>query len=143
MIKRLVLIFTIIECISSYLYAGDMVDKMISELKSSSSFKSRLQAAIFLGKIQDKRALDVLISTLKDDDYAIRGACAIALGNIGDPKAVKPLLLLLKDPEVLVRKEAVKALVKLSSNKQAMDDILYAFKNTDDSLIKMGIIAVF
>ncbi|MCX7958791.1 MAG: HEAT repeat domain-containing protein [Deltaproteobacteria bacterium] len=120
-----------------------MVDNMISELKSSSSFKSRLQAAIFLGKMQDKRAVDVLIANLKDDDYAIKGACAIALGNIGDPKATRPLIELLKDPEALVRKEAVKALIKLSSNKQTMDDLVNTFKNTDDSMLKMGIIAIF
>lgn len=122
---------------------ADMVDDLINELKSSSSFKSRLQAAIFLGKIQDKRAVDVLIANLKDEDYAIKGACAIALGNIGDPKATRPLIELLKDPEALVRKEAVKALVKLSSNKQTMDDLVNTFKNTEDSLIKMGIIAIF
>jgi HEAT repeat protein len=143
MIRKFVLVIILVGYMSSIVYAGDMVDNMINELKNSSSFKSRLQAAIFLGKMQDKRAVDALISTLKDEDYAIRGACAIALGNIGDAKATKPLLLLLKDSEALVRKEAVKALVKLSSNKQAMEDIVYAFKNTDDSLLKMGIIAVF
>ncbi len=125
------------------LYAGDMVENMISELRNSSSFKSRLQAAIFLGKMQDKRAVDALILTLKDDDYAIKGACAIALGNIGDAKATKPLIELLRDPEALVRKEAVKSLIKLSINKSTMDDLLNTFKNTDDSLLKMGILAIF
>jgi|GEM_PF-4879393 len=142
MLKKFIFLFISIGILSFDVYA-DMVDDMIDELKSSSSFKSRLQAAIFLGKIQDKRAVDVLISTLKDEDYAIKGACAIALGNIQDPKATQPLIELLKDAESLVRKEAVKALVKLAVNKQSMDKIVNAFKNTDDSMIKMGIITIF
>ncbi len=142
MLKKYVCMFFIVMVLPVNLYA-DMVDNMISELNSSSSFKSRLQAAIFLGKMQDKRAVDVLIANLKDEDYAIKGACAIALGNIGDPKATRPLIELLRDSEALVRKEAVKALVKLSSNKQTMDDLVNTFKNTDDSMLKMGIIAIF
>ncbi|MGC8927746.1 MAG: HEAT repeat domain-containing protein [Myxococcota bacterium] len=140
--KRIICLLAVMGITSFNLYA-DMVDNMIEELKYSSSFKSRLQAAIFLGKMQDKRAVDALITTLKDEDYAIKGASAIALGNIGDPKATKPLIELLKDPESLVRKEAVKALIKLASNKQTMDDLINAFRNTDDAMLKMGIIAIF
>lgn len=139
---RFLFLLVIIWVISLNLYA-DMVDNMIDELKSSSSFKSRLQAAIFLGKMKDRRAVDALIASLKDEDYAIKGACAIALGNIGDPKATRPLIDLLKDPESLVRKEAVKALIKLAVEKQTMDDLLNVFKNTDDSMLKMGIISIF
>ncbi len=140
--KRIICLLAVMGITSFNLYA-DMVDNMIEELKYSSSFKSRLQAAIFLGKMQDKRAVDALITTLKDEDYAIKGASAIALGNIGDPKATRPLIELLKDPESLVRKEAVKALIKLASNKQTMDDLINAFRNTDDAMLKMGIIAIF
>ncbi|MCX7944716.1 MAG: HEAT repeat domain-containing protein [Deltaproteobacteria bacterium] len=141
MCKRIIFLISI--TIANFNLYADMVDEMINELKYSSSFKSRLQAAIFLGKMQDKRAVDVLIANLKDEDYAIKGACAIALGNIGDPKATRPLIELLRDPEPLVRKEAIKALIKLASNKQTMEDLISTFKNSEDSMLKMGIISVF
>lgn len=141
--KRISFIALMSTILVGSLYADDMVAKMVDELKSSSSFKTRLQAAIFLGKMQDKRAVDALINALKDEDYAIKGACAIALGNIGDERATRPLIDLLRDPEALVRKEAVKSLTKLSANKSTMDAIINTFKNTDDSLLKVGILAIF
>lgn len=53
----------------------------------------RSSAAKKLGEIKSKKAVDILIQTLKNDNDAnVRNEAIIALGKIGDPKAVDSLL---------------------------------------------------
>ena len=52
---------------------------------------SRWKAAEQLGRMEDPRAVDELISTLWDDDARVRLKAAWALGRIGDPRAYSPL----------------------------------------------------
>ena len=65
---------------------------------------------IALGKIGDARAVSSLITALEDANWEIRGTIAKALGKIGDPQATKPLVNLLRDESENVRWYASQAL---------------------------------
>ncbi len=52
---------------------------------------NRWKAAEMLGRLEDPRAVDELISALWDDDARVRLKAAWALGRIGDPRAYAPL----------------------------------------------------
>jgi HEAT repeat protein len=52
---------------------------------------SRWKAAEALGRMEDPRAVEELISTLWDDDARVRLKVAWALGRIGDRRAYAPL----------------------------------------------------
>lgn len=109
----------------------DKVGALLAKLRPENSFKVRMQAAILLGRIGDKKAVIPLVDALHDGDYAIRGSAAIALGNIGDPSAGPHLIALLKDNEELVRREAMNALVKLASHPEVLQAILGGFAGSD------------
>lgn len=109
----------------------DKVGALIAKLRPDNSFKVRMQAAILLGRIGDKKAVVPLVDALHDSDYAIRGSAAIALGNIGDPSAGPHLISLLKDNEELVRREAMNALVKLANHPEVLQAILGGFAGSD------------
>ncbi|RKY36993.1 MAG: hypothetical protein DRP72_03565, partial [Candidatus Omnitrophota bacterium] len=85
-------------------------------LKSEDSYV-REQAAIALGEIGDKRAIEPLINTLKDRNSDVRKYAAIALGKIGDKKAVEPLINALEDKSWGVCKHAIIALGKIGDKK--------------------------
>ncbi len=52
---------------------------------------NRWKAAEMLGRLEDPRAVDELISALWDDDARVRLKAAWALGQIGDRRAYAPL----------------------------------------------------
>lgn len=59
--------------------------------RSMRSYKIIIQ----LGRIKDKRAVNILINLLNDKDFLINIASIGALGEIGDSSAVEPLIVLL------------------------------------------------
>lgn len=75
----------------------------------------RAAAAVALGLIGDRRALQPLIDTLQNDwAWVVRAAAAFGLGELGDESAVPVLKVVLKtEEEDIVRKNAQKALDKL------------------------------
>ncbi|MDD5610744.1 MAG: HEAT repeat domain-containing protein [Candidatus Omnitrophica bacterium] len=93
----------------------DPVPYLINLLQNDPKDAVRINAIQTLGQIKDRRAISVLIKTLKDPQPAIRLYAAEALGEIGDPSAVEALIKSLNDPDdnsnVTVR--AVKALGKI------------------------------
>ncbi len=73
-------------------------------------------AAIALGKIGDKRAVDPLIQVLKGKDWpVVRCAAAGALGELGDKRAIGPLTQASNDSEINVRLAAENALKKINN----------------------------
>lgn len=66
-----------------------------------------------LGTLGDKRAVDPLITKLKNDNVTIQKDAAKALGKLGDTKAVEPLIDLVTHKNAQVRREAAQALDKL------------------------------
>ena len=62
--------------------AGD-VDDLINQLKTDSSDKGRLSAAVNLARLGDQKAILPLAGVLLNDgDKNVRGACAVALGKL-------------------------------------------------------------
>lgn len=70
----------------------------------------RAVAAEALGALHDRRALDLLMAALKDNESAVRVAATRALGRLGDQKAQGELLSLLQSTSEEQRIAAVEAL---------------------------------
>jgi len=112
------------------------IDPLIKILKEEKNEIVRNLAAIALGKIGNKRAVEPLIQTMNNDVYWIRAPAATALGDIGDKQAVDALLLSLKnDNNSMVRTEATLALGKIG-DKRAVDAILLSLKNDDSYKVR-------
>jgi HEAT repeat protein len=81
-----------------------------------------------LAKIGGTRAVDVLLSLLKDEGLDKRWMAAAALGEIGDPRAVDGLLVQLEDPFVGPREAAAEALGKIG-DRRAIDALVGAVQD--------------
>src|SRR5262245_5113579 len=84
-------------------------------LRQDPSYKVRLEAAIALGKLHDKRALPALMQSVADEreHYTVRGMAASALGQIGDPVARETLERAKRSPNNFIHDRAVRALKDL------------------------------
>jgi hypothetical protein len=94
---------------------ADKVEDLSRTLLGDPSYKVRVQAALVLGKLGDKRAVPALIKALKDQNASVRGVTCASLGRLGDPAAVPALKEVLGDGESFVRQAAEKALGQLAS----------------------------
>ena len=92
---------------------ADKVDDLSRALMQDPSYKVRVQAALILGKLKDRRAVPTLIRALKDDNETVRGVAATSLGAIGDPSAIGPLEDAARDGNDFVQSQARKALAML------------------------------
>jgi HEAT repeat protein len=98
------------------------VPLLIGALKDADSYV-RGQTAAALGDTGDKRAVQPLITVLKDDDYMyVRQEAAKALGKIKDSSAVQPLINALNDETPDVKEEATKALIGIGAPAREMLD---------------------
>lgn len=100
----------------------------------------RANAAIKLGMIGDKRAVNPLIDALKDVDRSVRQNAIDALVKIGEP-AIRPLISLLKGQDTSVQLHAAVALREIglklrdkSKLSPAKDVLVKAFVNTDSPI---------
>ena len=73
----------------------------------------RGRAALMLGKIKDRRAVDPLIRALDAPGYQTPMFAAEALGKIGDTRAIEPLIMLAAASTDKTRDAALDALRKL------------------------------
>ncbi len=90
--------------------AADETDVLINQLKSMGSHK-RLVAAKELGETRDPRAVNPLVSVLKDDtNREVRLAAEDSLVMIGSPSAQFLIRLLKEEKNCFVRRRAVRAL---------------------------------
>jgi len=93
-------------------------DKLISDLKNGIGLV-RVNSAIELGKLKEKKAIPVLLEALAYTNMAVRSNAAYALGELGAKEAAAGLISLLKDPEERVRKSAAKALGMIGATEAA------------------------
>jgi HEAT repeat protein len=91
-------------------------DLLIEALEDGEFESIRWQAAVLLGRRNDRKAVLPLIRSLRDHNYHVREEAAVALGRIGDPRAREPLSALLHDPVKNVRLRASTALEQLEHN---------------------------
>lgn len=90
----------------------------------------RAGAARALGELGDSRAVEPLITALKDENAHVRRRATWALGELGDPRAVEPLRVALKDEDETVRADAATALEKLG-NARAVEPLRAALEDED------------
>jgi hypothetical protein len=90
--------------------SADRVEDLSRALMRDPSYKVRVQAALVLGKLGDRRAIRALTQALKDGNESVRGVAATALGKIGDRDVSDALLHAMNDPSEFVRTQAKKAL---------------------------------
>src|SRR5689334_9191208 len=70
---------------------ADKIDELTRAVIQDPSYKVRVQAALVLGKLGDRRAVPTLIQALNDDNETVRGVAATSLGRLGDRNAAGPL----------------------------------------------------
>jgi len=91
--------------------SADKIDDLTRTLMQDPSYKVRVQAALVLGKLADRRAVPALIQALKDENETVRGVAATSLGRIGDKSSANALMMAsTSDSSEFVRSQAKKAL---------------------------------
>src|SRR3954449_10745631 len=82
---------------------ADKLDDLTRALMQDPSYKVRVQAALVLGKLRDKRAVPSLIQALKDENESVRGVAATSLGQIADRSSANALQEATNDASEFVR----------------------------------------
>ena len=91
--------------------SADKIDDLTRTLMQDASYKVRVQAALVLGKLNDRRAVPALMQALHDENETVRGVAATSLGRIGDRSAANALQVsATSDASEFVRSQARKAL---------------------------------
>lgn len=93
--------------------APDKIAALSQALLGDPSFRVKVQAAIVLGKLGDRRGGAALARALKDENEAVRAVAAGALGKLGDRAALGPLREAMDDQAMTVRSAAGKAIASL------------------------------
>jgi HEAT repeat protein len=68
------------------------LNQCLKKLRIKNSSEVRCAAVLALRDLNDPRAVQPLIATIKDDDPYVSAAAARALGEIHDPRAIQPLI---------------------------------------------------
>lgn len=102
------------------------IDDVEESLAKDPSFKVRVEAALILGRLAQRRSIPVLAGALRDPNPGVRAAAADALGvvaeqsgDVSGPPGALPrdaLVAALRDPEPGVRRAAHAALRRLGLN---------------------------
>ena len=94
-----------------------VVQALIKLLREDKGNEGAANAALALGRIGDKRAVDPLLNTLRDSSNFLRARVAEGLGLIGDKRATIPLVTVLKDKDDIVRMYTVEALGRIKDER--------------------------
>ncbi|HET6281943.1 MAG TPA: HEAT repeat domain-containing protein [Polyangia bacterium] len=95
------------------------IEDIEQSLTADRSYKVRVEAALILGRLKERRSVAALITALRDSHPAVRATAAQALGRIGDQSARDPLLRAHQDGNRFVRRmsgEAIRALQAKARN---------------------------
>jgi HEAT repeat protein len=126
-IKPIIIVLAISFCLLPVrcLQAAD-VNVLVQQLKNE-DLLIRLNTIMALGETRDARAVEPLISTLKDESCVCTAANSLV--KIGNP-AVEPLIAALKDDKPIVRRNAAKALGEIK-DVSAVKPLIFALKDKD------------
>ncbi len=103
--------------------------KLRLQLRTESE-NAREQAARQLGNLGDPKAVEMLISALKDRGPSVRRIAAISLGQLKDERAVEPLIAAMKDRNPAMRKAIFTSLGQIGDSR-AMPLLMVALKDVD------------
>lgn len=106
------------------LIGSPAVELLLRYVRDYDARKSAIKA---LGKINDERVLDPLITMIRNDEF--KDDATWALAELGKP-AVGRLLELLKDPEEVTRKQAILALGEIK-DESCVDALIESLKDPD------------
>ncbi|MBN1401303.1 MAG: HEAT repeat domain-containing protein [Anaerolineae bacterium] len=96
---------------------------LVQALEEDEEPTVRATAALALGKVKDREAVEALISALADVSVWVRRAAADALGTIGDPRAVPALREALGALEASIRDHEVqRQATAFSATGEAVDE---------------------
>lgn len=115
-----------------------LVEHFIKMLKNRDP-SLRMNAAIALGTLGDKRAIKHLIQALKDSSPKVRRAAAIALGILGANEAVKYLVERLDDENADVVIASLEALRDLNVSRKHVDKISSCLKNPNSRIRELTV----
>jgi HEAT repeat protein len=116
------------------------VTRSISKLRSMDPYVQR-DAAWKLGHAKDTRAVEPLITILKNEAVVARQAAVRALGMIADPRAVDALITALNDTDLGVRKSAAEALGKIK-DPRAVEPLSEGLKDRDTEIRESAVSAL-
>jgi HEAT repeat protein len=95
-------------------------------------------AAVGLGHLGDRHALEPLLAALEDADWPLRHSLAEAFGYLGDQRAIEPLIKLLRDRRDEAVLQAVQALGKLG-DARVVPELTWLQSHCEDRFLKDGI----
>ena len=90
-----------------------LLEKALGDEKAS----IRRLAAVYLGMIEDKKALPYLYRALKDKSVTVRRTAGDCLSDLGHPEAMEAMMEALKDSSKLVRWRAAMFLYEVGDDK--------------------------
>jgi HEAT repeat protein len=102
--------------------ASDIVLSTLDKAVSDTRHSVRRNAAVSLGKIGDRRAVEPLCAALEDSNERVQRKAAEVLGRLGDARAIVPLIGALGDRDDSVRQAAAEALGRLG-DPQALEPL--------------------
>ena len=110
---------------------GSSINQLINMLRNE-DWGVRQNAAKQLGENANKRTIEALIKTLRDDkDSFVRYRAAEALGKIASKRAVNALINALGDPDLFVRRTAAEALGNIKDSR-SINPLLSKVTECDD-----------
>lgn len=114
-------------------YPKPQADSLLNSLKSGDR-NTRMDAALKLGELGDKRSINILSEILKEEkDEGILWRTIDALGKIGHEDAVDPLLNNLESLNGKLKRGIVVALSRIGS-KKAVEALIELLNNPDGSI---------
>ena len=119
------------DAVSEIIEIGYPAGKSLLSALNSEDNNICSSAAIALGDINYKPALNPLIQNLKSRPPFVRWSIAYALGELHDDKAINPLCDCLNDENISVRVQAARALVNLGP--KVIPDVLHKFAELQNS----------
>jgi hypothetical protein len=93
---------------------ADRIDALTNALINDPSWRVRLQAAVVLGRLHERRGVPALVRALSDPVETVRGMAAQVLGDLRDPSARAALERAKHDPSPFVRGQAIVAYNKVA-----------------------------
>ena len=121
------------------LKASEAIKPLVDIIKHHKDRRVRRCAAEALADIGDKKAFDLLVSSLNDKDLITASRSAYALGILKDPGATKPLLHALTESNIPC--PAAEALGRIK-DPRSVEPLIEALKHEDKSVRSCAVIAL-
>jgi HEAT repeat protein len=108
--------------------AAAVEEPLISRLDAATPLPTREAAALGLGLVRSKAAVDPLLRTARDSETGLRANAVWALGRIGEKRVAPEVRRTLTDDEDLVRGAAAGALGSLD-DQESIEDLLRVLRS--------------